>query len=328
MATPPFLPDETKPGASDLISLFPAVEQTFRDVIEDWILVEHNTNGTHKQVTLDDIATPTIAANLVGLWHESGVLKTRFATGTVYDVLTTNTGMPLAGGTMTGDLVLSGAPDADLKAATKKYVDDADALKANLASPALTGNPTAPTQSAGNDSTRLATTAFVGTAIDAVITVKTAKATTSGGAQTYTGLAAGANRITVIFDSVSLSGTDDILIQLGISSGIVNSGYVSKASDTVAESTSHKVTSTSGFITYSGNAGAGNKVSGRMTLLRVTGNVWVSDHVLHGTAEDVNSSGVLIGAGRKSLSAELTQVRVTRTGSNTFDNGQINIFVE
>lgn len=37
--------------------------------------------------------------------------------------------------------------------------------KAPLASPALTGNPTAPTQPAGNNSTRLATTAFVATAI-------------------------------------------------------------------------------------------------------------------------------------------------------------------
>ena len=34
-------------------------------------------------------------------------------------------------------------------------------LKAPLASPALTGNPTAPTQSAGNNSTRIATTAYV-----------------------------------------------------------------------------------------------------------------------------------------------------------------------
>jgi hypothetical protein len=34
-------------------------------------------------------------------------------------------------------------------------------FKANIASPALTGNPTAPTQTAGNDSTRIATTAFV-----------------------------------------------------------------------------------------------------------------------------------------------------------------------
>lgn len=36
---------------------------------------------------------------------------------------------------------------------------------AKLASPALTGNPTAPTQAEGNSSTRLATTAFVGVAI-------------------------------------------------------------------------------------------------------------------------------------------------------------------
>lgn len=39
------------------------------------------------------------------------------------------------------------------------------ALKAPLASPALTGNPTAPTQTAGNNTTRLATTAFVTTAV-------------------------------------------------------------------------------------------------------------------------------------------------------------------
>lgn len=35
--------------------------------------------------------------------------------------------LPKAGGTLTGDLVLAGAPDADLKAATKKYVDDSGA---------------------------------------------------------------------------------------------------------------------------------------------------------------------------------------------------------
>jgi hypothetical protein len=40
--------------------------------------------------------------------------------------------------------------------------------KADLASPALTGNPTAPTQTAGNNSTRLATTAYVATAVAAV----------------------------------------------------------------------------------------------------------------------------------------------------------------
>lgn len=43
-------------------------------------------------------------------------------------------------------------------------------LKANLASPALTGTPTAPTQTQGNNSTRLATTAYVDTGLKTAIT--------------------------------------------------------------------------------------------------------------------------------------------------------------
>lgn len=46
----------------------------------------------------------------------------------------------------------------------KDYVDGALALKAPLASPALTGTPTASTAAAGTDTTQLATTAFVQTA--------------------------------------------------------------------------------------------------------------------------------------------------------------------
>ena len=52
-----------------------------------------------------------------------------------------------------------------VNAVQNKVVNTALAAKANLASPALTGNPTAPTQTAGNNSTRIATTAFVNTAI-------------------------------------------------------------------------------------------------------------------------------------------------------------------
>jgi hypothetical protein len=66
-----------------------------------------------------------------------------------------------AGDTMTGLLTLSGDPTAALHAATKQYVDTADALKANLASPAFTGNPTAPTPAAYTNNTSIATTAQV-----------------------------------------------------------------------------------------------------------------------------------------------------------------------
>lgn len=67
----------------------------------------------------------------------------------------------LVGSVMTGLLALSGAPTAANHAATKAYVDNADALKANVFSPTFTGIPTAPTPVPGDNSTTLATTAYV-----------------------------------------------------------------------------------------------------------------------------------------------------------------------
>jgi hypothetical protein len=49
--------------------------------------------------------------------------------------------------------------------ATTAYADAIAALKANIASPVFTGSPLAPTPTAGTNTTQLATTAFVGTAL-------------------------------------------------------------------------------------------------------------------------------------------------------------------
>jgi hypothetical protein len=54
--------------------------------------------------------------------------------------------------------------------ATTAFVTTADNLKANLASPALTGTPTAPTATAGTNTTQIATTAFVTSAVPAAAT--------------------------------------------------------------------------------------------------------------------------------------------------------------
>lgn len=77
--------------------------------------------------------------------------------------------------------VINGAPGAmdTLKELADALGDDPNyattitnalALKAPLASPALTGNPTAPTQSAGDNTTKLATTAFTTGAVAAEVT--------------------------------------------------------------------------------------------------------------------------------------------------------------
>ena len=220
---------------------------------------------------------------------------------------------------MTGDLVLAGAPNADLKAATKKYVDDADALKAPLASPALTGNPTAPTQSAGNDSTHLASTAFVAAAVTASSLIRrTAIATTSGTAHGFTSIPAGTNRLTMSIRGVGLSGSDKLMIRIGDSGGYEATNYDSRAT-----------AGTNGFSSITGFLLTSNTSvdwSGSITFTRIDGNEWVSSGVL-GKAGGGNANSD-VNSGAKTLSGELDRIQVVASGSNTFNAGKINIITE
>jgi hypothetical protein len=86
------------------------------------------------------------------------------------------------GGDLVGNVSLDGSANVTLSAAvandshthdgryyTESEVNTYLAAKAPLASPALTGNPTAPTPTTGDDDTSIATTAFVTTAIDNLV---------------------------------------------------------------------------------------------------------------------------------------------------------------
>lgn len=67
---------------------------------------------------------------------------------------------------MTGPLLLpAGNPTLNTHATNKSYVDNALSIKAPLNSPALTGTPTSTTAAAGTNTTQIATTAFVATAV-------------------------------------------------------------------------------------------------------------------------------------------------------------------
>jgi len=59
-------------------------------------------------------------------------------------------------------------------------------LKANLASPALTGSPTAPTQTAGDNSTKIATTAYVNSLVSTGIFSGTFTFSGTGSATVFT----------------------------------------------------------------------------------------------------------------------------------------------
>lgn len=55
MASVPFLPDQTLPEDNDIVSQFPAVERTFRDEIESWLLLVADTYG-HVKAKVDTTA--------------------------------------------------------------------------------------------------------------------------------------------------------------------------------------------------------------------------------------------------------------------------------
>lgn len=156
-------------------------------------------------------------------------------------------------------------------------------------------------------------------AADAVIATGTEQATTSGTSFTFSGIPAGTKRITIMFDLVSLSGTDGLLVQLGDAGGIETTGYSAAGSN--ISSTVATTDNTTGFPVRL--ASAARAFDGIMEFIRVSGNNWEAAH-----SGRVGTSVSAVGGGGKTLSGELTQIRLTRTGSDTFDNGSVNIMYE
>jgi hypothetical protein len=113
--------------------------QTAAETTAAGALSDHNSDSTNVHGISDTaaLATKTYADNAV----------------TAHDADTTN---------------VHGIADTSALA-TKSYVDTADNLKAALASPSFSGTPTAPTAAAGTNTTQIATTEFVGTAVSELV---------------------------------------------------------------------------------------------------------------------------------------------------------------
>jgi hypothetical protein len=150
----------------------------------------------------------------------------------------------------------------------------------------------------------------------------TSQATTSGTQFDFTGLPAGIKRITVSFSNVSMSGTDNIIVQIGDSGGFETSGYVSTCG-AFDVSVLGVATSTAGFLIVASGSTRAFSGSVCLTLIDSSTFSWVSS-----VAGSLSTTFAVSGGGYKSLSAEITQVRVTRTGSDTFDSGTVNILYE
>ena len=154
------------------------------------------------------------------------------------------------------------------------------------------------------------------------ITQGTAVASTSGTSIDFTGLPAWVKRLTVMLNGVSTSGTSSLLVQLGDSGGIENTGYISTSITDDTGGGSLGTSSTAGFVYYQDQPSYVGY--GIITIVLVSGNIWVSSHTGRMT-----TTNVVTGGGGKTLSDTLDRVRITTVnGTDTFDAGTVNILYE
>lgn len=172
---------------------------------------------------------------------------------------------------------------------------------------------------------------FAGTVSDASGTFRpliagTAVASTSGATINFTGLPSWIERITILFQGVSTTGTSNVGIQLGTGGTptYVTTGYAS-VGNTIAGGAVASASYTTLFGLGSGNQAAASVMQGQIMLSNITGNNWV----FSGTTSQTNTNATHVGNGSLSLGAALTAVRITTVaGTDTFDAGTINIFYE
>ncbi len=234
-------------------------------------------------------------------------------------------------------------------------VKDALDLKAPLASPALTGNPTAPTQTAGDNSTKIATTAYAdgssSTAATAAQTaaeataaaalsshvsdadphtgymrrVATSSVSASGVAVDFSSIPSWVKRITISYSAIATSGTSIPVFRIGSSGTPTTSGYagctsgVSTGASAVNHTDGSRMFSTSWASTYIGHGGI------VLTLMDTTANRWEYRQIT-GLA---NPAASAFSGGSTALAGTLDIVRLTtQGGTDTFTAGTLRMIYE
>lgn len=145
------------------------------------------------------------------------------------------------------------------------------------------------------------------------------QATTSGTTKDFT-IPAGAKKVTVFFNGMSTNSTANPGIALGDGGGIEATGYTSTYGNLTHTDISVNVASETTFFGLFDSA-AGGAYTGIVTLTkRAATNQWF----LSGLLSEAAGPSVHPSAGSKTLSAELTTVRITADG-DTFDAGSVSV---
>lgn len=152
----------------------------------------------------------------------------------------------------------------------------------------------------------------------------TSSVDTSTGATSYdvTGIPSWVTKITIVFDHVSVSGTDDVDVLIGDSGGVETTGYDGESYLTNVTPSPTVTTSTAAFPIRS--AAGTYEHTGVMTLYHVGSNEWI----MNAHTRAMNSNHTMLGAGSKTLSGTLDRIRVKSSGTDTFDAGNFTVIYE
>ena len=159
--------------------------------------------------------------------------------------------------------------------------------------------------------------------INSAIVSGTSQASTSGTSIDFTGIPSWVRRVTVMFNGVSTNGTSSIQLQIGTSSGVVSTGYLSHSGFIQSSAVGSSV-ATTGYVIV--NAVASDVLYGPFVITTTGSNVWNASGSFF---RDASTDYSIISTGTITLGGTLDRVRITTVnGTDAFDAGSINILYE
>ena len=144
--------------------------------------------------------------------------------------------------------------------------------------------------------------------------------TSSGSEAETTAIPAGATRITVVLDGVSLSGSDQIQIELGSTTYSVSSSGLAVS---IAAGSVLSVAWTSGPIVVTRSATAATLMYGHVDLVKHDNNTWSVVGSVTNAITKNDTSGVV----NTPSDGELDRLKISTSGSDTLDGGSVHIWV-
>lgn len=152
------------------------------------------------------------------------------------------------------------------------------------------------------------------------ITYSTAQATTSGTAVIFTDVPSGVKKITLMFDQVSTSAADRIVVLLSTGGVLKQTGYDS-ASMRIQDGTAPGAFTSTTYFTAIVSDNTIREWKAMYVLTNISGNKWL----FSGTGSD--DTRAVVSNGVVDLGGAIDNIRIA-TDTNVFDGGQVNVMYE